>query len=158
MNPTRKAVPDRARPLAPIAAVLVLAVSAHAVLVGCGGGSQESQTTTETPATTPTTDTSAAGGGNGAGAATASVAVGENVYKQRCVLCHGAGGKGDGPGAAALNPKPRDHTDATYMNTQTDEQLLASIRNGKGQMPAWGSILNENEIQSVLMYVRTLAH
>jgi mono/diheme cytochrome c family protein len=163
MNPIRKAVPVRARPLAPLAAILVLAVSAHAVLVGCGGKSQDAtQSTSETPTTTPP-DTSA-GGGDGVTAGAASVELGQRVYTQRCVLCHGAQGKGDGPGAAALNPKPRDHTDGTYMKTQTDEQLLSSIRDGKGQMPAWGKsvgtappILNETEIQSVLMYVRTLA-
>ena len=88
---------------------------------------------------------------------TGDVALGEKIYKQRCVLCHGPQGKGDGPGAAALNPKPRNHTDASYMSTQTDEQLLHSIREGKGQMPAWGKILSADETNAALAYIRTLA-
>jgi len=73
------------------------------------------------------------------------------------VLCHGPNGKGDGPAAAGLNPKPRNHTDGSYMNSRTDEQLLQVIRNGKGAMPAWGKVLSEEEIQAVLKHVRTLA-
>ena len=34
-------------------------------------------------------------------------------FKQKCVVCHGDHGAGDGPGAAALNPKPRAFGDAT---------------------------------------------
>jgi mono/diheme cytochrome c family protein len=142
----------RARPVAALAAVIVTVASANALLVGCGGGQQQSnegtQTTTQTtpPAETPS-----------ATATTASVEVGQRVYTERCVLCHGASGKGDGVGAAGLDPKPRDHTDGSYMNTQTDEALLNVIKNGKGNMPAWGNVLSEVESQSVLMYVRTLA-
>ena len=73
------------------------------------------------------------------------------------MLCHGPEGKGNGPAAAGLNPKPRNHTDGTYMNSRTDEQLLEVIRKGKGGMPAWGSVLSEKEIQAVLKHVRTLA-
>ncbi|MEO8603407.1 MAG: c-type cytochrome [bacterium] len=35
----------------------------------------------------------------------------EAIFKSRCTMCHGPGGKGDGPAGAALNPKPRDMTD-----------------------------------------------
>ena len=36
----------------------------------------------------------------------ASVKGGAQVYKTRCVVCHGEAGEGDGPGAKALEPKP----------------------------------------------------
>jgi len=49
------------------------------------------------------------------------------------------GCKGDGAGAAGLDPKPRDHTDGAYMNARTDDQLLEVIKNGKGNMPAWAA-------------------
>ena len=73
------------------------------------------------------------------------------------MLCHGASGKGDGPGGAALNPKPRDWTEHGYMETRTDDQLYDVIYNGKGSMPAWGKtgILTESEIRSAIMKVRT---
>lgn len=82
---------------------------------------------------------------------------GARVYAQHCALCHGAGGKGDGPAAATLKTRPRNHTDGAYMNSRTDAQLLNSIRNGKGAMPAWKGSLSESEIQAVLGHVRSLA-
>ncbi|HYM80859.1 MAG TPA: cytochrome c [Candidatus Limnocylindria bacterium] len=145
-------VPVQARPLAPMASLLAFATIVHALLVGCGGGAKQS-TTTENGGTPPPVtsvgDTSApmAGGGD----------LGAAVYTKRCVLCHGSEGKGDGPGAAGLNPKPRNHTDGAYMNARTDADLLNVIRNGKGSMPPWGKILSEAEIQAVLAHVRTLA-
>jgi mono/diheme cytochrome c family protein len=83
--------------------------------------------------------------------------LGSKVYAERCALCHGPQGKGDGPAAAAMNPKPRNHTDGSYMHTRTDAQLLEVIRHGKGSMPAWEGILSEQEIQAVLKHVRSLA-
>ncbi len=154
-NPT-SASSDKARPLAPLAALLFLAVTTHAVLVGCGGKSQESNTSapgTGTSQPAPATQATA----DSAGARGDPLVLGAKVYKDRCALCHGPEGKGDGPAAAGLNPKPRNHTDGTYMNSRTDDQLLQVIRGGKGAMPAWGSVLSEQEIQAVLKHVRSLA-
>ncbi len=50
-----------------------------------------------------------------------------NLFKTRCVVCHGEEGKGDGPGAAALNPKPRDYTDAAWQASVTDDQIHKTI-------------------------------
>lgn len=50
-----------------------------------------------------------------------------NLFKTRCVVCHGEEGKGDGPGAAALNPKPRDYTDPAWQSSVTDEQIHKTI-------------------------------
>lgn len=149
------ASPKKARPLAPAALLLVLAALTHALVVGCGGSQESgnqtsaSPTTTQPPSTQPAADTGAV--------AADPVAHGKQVYVARCVLCHGPEGKGDGPASAALNPKPRNHTDAAYMNSRTDEELLAVIHNGKGGMPAWKAVLSEKEMQDVLKYVRTLA-
>jgi mono/diheme cytochrome c family protein len=138
-------------------AVLALTLGLVAFLSSCGGQSADQTagtnaaptTTPETPPSdTPPTDAAAAGG---------TIAAGEAIYKQRCVLCHGTEGKGDGVGAAGLDPKPRNHTDGTYMNAQSDEALLAVISAGKGQMPAWGQVLTEQQMKDVLAYVRTLA-
>ncbi|MFZ5896939.1 MAG: c-type cytochrome [Myxococcota bacterium] len=51
----------------------------------------------------------------------------KNLFKTRCVVCHGEEGKGDGPGAAALNPKPRDYTDPAWQSSVTDEQIHKAI-------------------------------
>lgn len=41
-------------------------------------------------------------------AETPSLARGAEVYQANCASCHGALGRGDGPGAAGLDPKPAD--------------------------------------------------
>lgn len=96
-------------------------------------------------------------GGSTAVAGGDEIAAGKAVYIARCALCHGNEGKGDGPASAGLNPKPRNHTDGTYMKTLSDEALLKVIHTGKGAMPAWGTILSEAEMSAVAKYVRTLA-
>ena len=54
----------------------------------------------------------------------------EQIFTQRCTVCHGASGKGDGAGASALNPKPRDYTDAAWQKSVTDEALAKVIVEG----------------------------
>lgn len=52
------------------------------------------------------------------------------IFNSRCSACHGTDGKGDGPGAAALNPKPRNYTDKTWQSSVTDEQIKKTILYG----------------------------
>jgi cytochrome c5 len=54
----------------------------------------------------------------------------QDVYTMRCVPCHGATGTGDGAAAAALNPKPRNYTDAAWQASVTDDQLRKTILYG----------------------------
>jgi mono/diheme cytochrome c family protein len=54
----------------------------------------------------------------------------KKIFAERCVQCHGASGHGDGPGAAALSPKPRNYTDPEWQKTITDEVLAAVIVKG----------------------------
>ena len=55
------------------------------------------------------------------------VAEAEEIYKNRCTVCHGEGGKGDGAGSAALDPKPRDFTSAQWQGEVTDDHLKKII-------------------------------
>jgi mono/diheme cytochrome c family protein len=50
-----------------------------------------------------------------------------SYFKQKCVVCHGDHGAGDGPGAAALNPKPRAFAAADWQASVTDEQIGKAI-------------------------------
>src|SRR5262249_13511006 len=52
------------------------------------------------------------------------------VFASRCATCHGAGGRGDGPAAANLTPRPRDYTDASWQKSVTDDQLRKIILEG----------------------------
>ncbi|HSE83331.1 MAG TPA: cytochrome c [Thermodesulfobacteriota bacterium] len=87
-------------------------------------------------------------------------AKGKETYNQICASCHGPGGKGDGPAAAALDPKPRDHTDVKYMSSISNDYMFKVISQGgasvgKSQlMPAWGGTLSEQDIWNVIAYIR----
>ncbi len=93
----------------------------------------------------------------------ADVAAGKAKYAQFCAACHGPEGKGDGPAAAALNPKPRDHTDPKYMKSLSDEEIYKIIKEGGAAvgkaplMPPWGAALSEQDLRNVVAYIRTLA-
>ena len=54
----------------------------------------------------------------------------DTIWQQRCTTCHGATGKGDGAAAAALNPKPRDFSSATWQASVTDEHIEKVILEG----------------------------
>ena len=55
------------------------------------------------------------------------VAAAKDIYTNRCTVCHGVTGKGDGDGSAALDPKPRDFTSAEWQSSVTDEHLKKII-------------------------------
>lgn len=86
---------------------------------------------------------------------TTSSSTGAAIYKQTCVACHGANGKGSVPGAP-------DFTKAHGSLAQSDAVLLSHIENGfktPGSpmvMPPKGgnSKLTADEIKSVLGYIR----
>ncbi len=69
-------------------------------------------------------------GGSTAQASSAVTAEAKSLFDTRCASCHGTGGKGDGAAAAALNPKPRDYTDAAWQASVTDEQIAKTIVEG----------------------------
>lgn len=85
------------------------------------------------------------------------------VWQTRCVTCHGAGGKGDGAAAAALNPKPRDFTLASWQSSVTDEHIEKIIAEG-GQgvglsmlMPANPDLVSKPDvIKALRAHVRSL--
>lgn len=84
-----------------------------------------------------------------------SVAAGKKLSVEKaCTACHGDSGKGDGPGAAALNPKPADWTSKPVQD-QSDGCLFWKLTTGRGAMPPWAS-LAEAERWSIVHYVRSL--
>lgn len=104
--------------------VLVAAVLAGAALVGCApSGTSDAATSTST--STAASPTSASGDD-----APLSEGMARKEFEQRCATCHGNGGKGDGPGAANLTPKPRDYTDKTWQQSVTDDQIRKTILMG----------------------------
>ncbi|MCA9652114.1 MAG: c-type cytochrome [Myxococcales bacterium] len=60
----------------------------------------------------------------------AVVAEAQKVWKDKCVTCHGNTGHGDGPGAAALNPKPRTFKDPKWQTYTKDDRIAKVIVEG----------------------------
>jgi len=81
---------------------------------------------------------------------------GEKIYQQKCQICHGIKGKGDGPVASALKPPPADFTSSQLMDSLTNEDLLETISKGRGSMPAFAEVLKPEETAAVIEYIRSL--
>lgn len=80
---------------------------------------------------------------------------GAGVFARACASCHGLDGSGGlRPG---FSVPVRDLRDAAFMSQLTDADLRAIIRGGKGQMPPFGALLEEDEVSTVIPFVRTLA-
>jgi mono/diheme cytochrome c family protein len=91
---------------------------------------------------------------------------GKQVYDAHCAECHGAGGRGDGPSAAFLNPRPRDFTTGKYKlrstesgSGPTNDDLIQTVRRGMygTSMPGWDRLLPDGDITDVVAYVQSLA-
>lgn len=72
---------------------------------------------------------SAAAQAPGASPAAITPAIRE-TFKNTCAPCHGETGKGDGPGSAALTPKPRNYTDKEWQSKVTDAEIKKVIQYG----------------------------
>lgn len=79
------------------------------------------------------------------------------LYEQKCVLCHGDSGGGDGPIASSLSPKPADITEVKKMSGTTDGELFWKISTGRGEMPSWQSGLSETQRWQLVSYLRVLS-
>ncbi len=72
--------------------------------------------------------------------------------ENKCVSCHGADGKGN-----PKIPKVPDFTNAEWQKKTTDAEMIETIKNGKKPMPAFKDKLNDDQIKSLVAYVRSFA-
>jgi mono/diheme cytochrome c family protein len=88
---------------------------------------------------------------------------GRQLYVTHCAVCHGDGGRGDGPSAAGLASKPADLTDGRLMNGLPDDFIVNIVLHGgpaeglSPAMPPFGTYLGEGHARDVAAYLRTLA-
>ncbi len=90
--------------------------------------------------------------------AAASVEHGARLYAENCALCHGVGGKGDGPAAAGLTARPADLT-APHLFAHTPGDLFWWVSNGRGNgaMPGFAGIMGPADRWDVINFIRARA-
>lgn len=79
-------------------------------------------------------------------------------YGTYCASCHGASGTGQGSEAVSQNLKPRSFTDLQWMNGQTNAFLFKWIKNGTGSMPSFAEDLTDDQILTVIDFVRSFSY
>jgi len=88
---------------------------------------------------------------------------GAHWFSFYCIHCHGWTGKGNGPTAAKLDPRPRNMTNGAYLNYISNLQLFTVIKGGgtarnlANCMPPWGNVLQDQDIWNTIAFIRTLA-
>jgi putative copper resistance protein D len=86
-----------------------------------------------------------------------SIGRGRDLFVTHCGVCHGAGGRGDGPAAAGLLQRPADLT-ASHTADHTPGDIFWWVTHGLGlAMPAFGERLSVEERWDLVNFVRTLA-
>ncbi len=85
-----------------------------------------------------------------------SLSAGSEVYERWCLSCHGESGKGDGPGAASLDPPPSDL--GIHVPLHPEGVLFRYIRDGipGTAMTGLGESLTDEEMWHVVNYIATL--
>lgn len=92
------------------------------------------------------------------------IAKGHKIFSRYCSACHGEDGDGTGYNATNLDPVPRDLTDGDedYMSKLSNDEIYEVLRLGgygvdlSGGMPVWGKVFSEEELWSLVAFVRTL--
>lgn len=85
--------------------------------------------------------------------------LGQEIFSNRCVLCHGKYGEGDGRMARVIKTPPPFDLTASRM---PDDYLRKIISEGgefmgrSKQMPPWKNELNNVELESVIIYIKTI--
>lgn len=95
---------------------------------------------------------------------------GRRLYVSYCQLCHGTGGKGDGPLAKTMKINITDMT--TTIRSRSDT-ILMKIITGKGKqtitgrdrhnllndaMPEWKDVFTESQVKSLIAYLRFMGN
>jgi len=85
---------------------------------------------------------------------------GEALFQQNCAFCHAADGTGRNWIGSFLESHPRNLTSSQAMSSMTKTRLRTVIREGLvgTSMPAWKSVLSEQQVEDVIAYVGRAFH
>ena len=74
------------------------------------------------------------------------IAAGAEVYAERCAACHGERLRATGAGFDLLKLRPDERA-----------RFDKAVNDGKGQMPPWGGVVSDVEIDQLWQYLRSRA-
>src|ERR1700730_2529144 len=90
--------------------------------------------------------------------------LGARVFARHCAVCHGPNGRGNGPAAPSMIPRPRDFSSGGFKykstaagESPTDEDLLRTVRDGlpASAMPYFVGLLSTEELSAVVEQVKS---
>ena len=79
------------------------------------------------------------------------IETGREVYEANCATCHGEDGSGELLGSS-------DFTDLRQMDTLAPRDLYLVTTQGLGSMPAWQSLLSQDERWAAIDYIRSFSY
>jgi cytochrome c553 len=124
-----------------------IAAMGLALAIGCSRKSEPAPAESSEPAAAPATT------------GPSPVEEARTTFKTVCATCHGEDGTGNGPGAAALTPKPRNYTDKAWQSSVTDDQIRQTILMGGAAvgkspaMPAQPQLKEKPEVVAQLVRI-----
>ena len=139
--------------------LLVLLFSLFLFITSCSGGGNSSPSVSDS-SVRPTPPTQYEGLSNPLTIDESNIESGKDIYQSNCSSCHGVEGLGDGPVANSLDPIPSNLNIAQELSP--DDYLYWRIAEGgigppfNSSMPSWKTILSEDQIWALVVFIRSL--
>jgi mono/diheme cytochrome c family protein len=129
--------------------ILALAAGTSLLACGCGAGGSPagsgSSGSDKVESASPATSDAAS-----------DQATAEKIFETRCATCHGKEGLGDGPGATALNPKPRNFHDLEWQKATSDSTIETAIVYGGAAVGRSAAMVPNPDLQAKPGVVKAL--
>jgi mono/diheme cytochrome c family protein len=97
---------------------------------------------------------------------TGDAPLGARLFARHCAVCHGPDGRGNGPAAPSMSPRPRDFSSGRFKykstaadDPPTDEDLRRTVRDGlqASAMPYFADLLSAEELSAVVAQVKSFS-
>jgi mono/diheme cytochrome c family protein len=79
------------------------------------------------------------------------------IYLDKCAVCHGDSGRGDGHDAKLYNPQPTAFADAKSIDAVTDGELFYKLSEGRRPMPSFKKRLSEEQRWQLVLLIRSFS-
>jgi mono/diheme cytochrome c family protein len=79
------------------------------------------------------------------------------IYNDKCAVCHGISGKGDGHDAKLYDPLPTNFTDSQRLDSVSDGELFYKMTEGHKPMPSFRKRLTDQQRWQLVLLIRSFA-